>query len=249
MTDRRVHSLIAICMCAILSFNLIACGTNEAESSPISETTTQTDVSNTTVTSETSTLSATDTTNETTITEESETTESTIGLGDFGISLQEYEEQQEKAKQEAINAATEIGEVIVTTTRGTLNMRESPDIESKMLEQIPKGTIVPYYAIEGVWYLVQYNGKRGYIHSDFATIKGNDAEEYYYDYSLGQVQINTKTEPLNMRQSPDIESHILEKIPKGTIVAYYGVEGEWLLIEYNEKIGYIHSDYVKFVST
>lgn len=65
------------------------------------------------------------------------------------------------------------------------------------------------------------------------------------DY-IGEVMINTKKDPLNMRQSPDKESESVAKIPKGMIVPYYGTDGAWVLVKYDGKMGYIHSDYVVF---
>ena len=241
MNNNRINRITSVFMCALMSVYMVSCGTNDTGSS-FSENEIQVDTTQTAVALTTAALTTTITTTETTATEE--TTVTTIELGDYGISLSEYREQKEQARLEELNSKEQIGDIVINTKTEPLNMRQFPDTESEVLEEIPKGTVVPYYEIEGEWFLVQYNGKKGYVHQKY-VLKKEDVGLYSSAY-IGEVKINTKKDPLNLRESPDKESKSLDKIPKGTIIPYLNTVGDWVYVEYHGKLGYIHSQYVIF---
>lgn len=242
MNIRRINHVNYVMLCVIISISLVSCGSNDYDSSL------ENDLSQTTVASITTTLATTATTEEVTTEATTEaTTETTVTMirvSDIGISLSEYEEQQEQLRKEELYAANKIGEVIINTKSDPLNMREFPDKDSKSLLKIPKGTVVPYYDYDGEWFLVQYDGERGYVRSDYVQIKGNTDSGYNTEYGL--VKINTKSDPLNMRESPSKDSKKLDEIPKGTVVPYCDINGDWIEVEYNGQWGWISRNYVVF---
>ncbi len=236
MSASYICRVIFAIICVVLSLGLISCESNNHNSTS-SETTAKTDTTQE-VGDQTTTAPITSITeNETTV----ETTITMIKLGDYGISLSEYREQKEQARLEELDSKEQIGNVIINTKDAPLNLRESPNQESKSLDQIPKGTIVPYFAKEGDWYLVEYMGAKGYVNAKYVVIEDTQSDNYL---SIGSVQINTKKDPLTLRESPDKNSKALDRIPKGTIVQYLGQVDEWLYVTYHGKFGYIHSDYV-----
>ncbi len=70
------------------------------------------------------------------------------------------------------------------------------------------------------------------------TIKADAATEIHYK----------TTANLNMRASNSTNSSILVTIPKGKQVTYLSKKGSWFKIEYNNRTGWIHNEYVKKVA-
>ncbi len=59
---------------------------------------------------------------------------------------------------------------IVNTQTTPLNIRSQASITSPILTQAPKGASLIVYGEENGWYLVSYNGTRGYAKSEFVQI-------------------------------------------------------------------------------
>ncbi len=58
----------------------------------------------------------------------------------------------------------------VVTMGGRLNLRERPNINSRVIDSIPNGTTVEVLDCEGKWYKVLYNGKEGYVFKLYTAI-------------------------------------------------------------------------------
>jgi hypothetical protein len=61
------------------------------------------------------------------------------------------------------------------------------------------------------------------------------------------AKVATKQGPLNMRKSASAKASVLEKIPKDTILAVTPVDGVWCKCTYNEKEGYVMTEYLSFM--
>ena len=59
---------------------------------------------------------------------------------------------------------------IVTTQSSNLNMRAEPSSTAEVIDRIPKGTKIAVLGEDNGWYLISYNGRQGYVFSDFVTI-------------------------------------------------------------------------------
>ncbi len=60
----------------------------------------------------------------------------------------------------------------VTTMGANLNLRERPDIYSRIIGKIPNGSIVEILSMVGNWYLVRYNSQTGYASGDYIVMNG-----------------------------------------------------------------------------
>ncbi len=60
----------------------------------------------------------------------------------------------------------------VTTMGGNLNLRERPDIYSRIIGKIPNGSNISILNMTGDWYLVRYQGKTGYVNKYFVALNG-----------------------------------------------------------------------------
>jgi len=59
---------------------------------------------------------------------------------------------------------------VVTTSGGSLNLRERPSLEANILTQIPNGESVNVYCTSGLWYVVEYNGILGFASAQYVDI-------------------------------------------------------------------------------
>lgn len=70
-----------------------------------------------------------------------------------------------------------------TADKGTLNMRERPEKAGKILERIPYKTQLEAEYIDSTWSKVGYNGKIGYVMTEFLSsgkaITKSDLEQIY----------------------------------------------------------------------
>lgn len=70
--------------------------------------------------------------------------------------------------------------------------------------------------------------------------------EAYDDVLLSTGIVVTKTDPLNVRKSPSINSEIIGKIAKGSTVEIYSETNGWCEIRYNGQVGYVSKDFIEY---
>ena len=141
-----------------------------------------------------------------------------------------------------------IKEKVYGTTTANLNMRSSASTSSSIIATIPKGTKVEIIdKTSSTWYKVSYNGKLGYVSSQYLNLNGNDNSSDNNDSN--QPSTNTTygvvTANLNMRSSTSTSSSIIATIPKGTkIEIVEKTSSTWYKVRYNGKLGYVSSQYL-----
>ena len=121
---------------------------------------------------------------------------------------------------------------VVTGT--VVNFRKEPNLSSKVLLKLEKGTKVTVIDSKGDWYNVVYNDAYGWMHQDWVQVR---------DKSIA-VGIVTGT-VVNVRSKPDINSEVITKFNKGTKVEIYEKSGKWYRVAIGEeRHGWMHSDWV-----
>ncbi len=130
----------------------------------------------------------------------------------------------------------------VATKKDPLNVRSLPSENSSILTTIPKGTSIDLYSTsETGWYYTTYNGKSGYVKSDYISF-----ESVGYDICNPTAYINTQKDPLNLRVSASTDSSIITTIPKGTAVNIIEYGDSWCYIEWNGYKGYANTQFLSF---
>lgn len=56
--------------------------------------------------------------------------------------------------------------------------------------------------------------------------------------------VTTKSGKLNVRKQPNTTSSVLDRIPKGEMIALNGYKDGWYSIDYNGHSGYVSSEFV-----
>ena len=136
-----------------------------------------------------------------------------------------------------------------------LAVRLAPKISAKecSFSGLKQGTEVGVSYEQGDWYLIKYNGKFGYIQKQYIA-KTKVSEISNPDLVVDDIHkvkwngiVNTKGGTLNVRTQPttSVKTCSFSPLRKGTEVGVCHQEGDWYLIKYNGKYGYVYSSYIK----
>lgn len=122
-------------------------------------------------------------------------------------------------------------------TADKLNVRSRPDLKSSKLGLLSQNEIVDILGQKGNWIEIQYNGGSGFVSGDYIE-------------SLEIVKsMKGKIKPavLNIRNQPSTNGEVVGSFVRNTIVDILAQHNEWLEIEFNDSIAFIHRDYVELV--
>ena len=145
---------------------------------------------------------------------------------------------QETSTEGGDQPAEEQGPQYVTTTT-TVNVRSSDSEQADKLGKVSGGTKLQLLEQRpNGWTKVDYEGKEGYIKSEFLqTVESAAGAE-----TIGTV---TATTNINVRASASETADRLGVLSGGDSADLIGTEGDWSKIKYNGQIGYVKSEYVQ----
>lgn len=145
---------------------------------------------------------------------------------------------QETPTEGGDQPAEEQGPQYVTTTT-TVNVRSSDSEQADKLGKVSGGTKLQLLEQRpNGWTKVDYEGKEGYIKSEFLqTVESAAGAE-----TIGTV---TATTNINVRSSASETADRLGVLSGGGSADLIGTEGDWSKIKYNGQIGYVKSEYVQ----
>lgn len=121
----------------------------------------------------------------------------------------------------------------------TVNVRSSDSEKADKLGKAKSGLKMEVLEQrENGWSKVIYEGKEGFIKSEFLTIvESTDNVEV-----IGKIKAKTN---INIREKAGTDSESLGILTGGDAADLVAVEGEWCKIKYNGKIGYVKSEFVE----
>ena len=136
-----------------------------------------------------------------------------------------------------------------------LAVRLQPNTSAKecSFSGLKQGTEVGVSYEQGDWYLIKYDGKFGYVQKQYIS-KTKISEVSNPDPVTDDIHtvkwtgiVNTKGGTLNVRLQPTTSAKTCSFSPlrKGTEVGVCHQNGDWYLIKYNGKYGYVYSSYIK----
>lgn len=141
---------------------------------------------------------------------------------------------------------------IVTTRRGSLNLRELPHDHATVLTKIPQYEQVEALEYAPGWCKVRYYGIEGYAMSAYLTFTDQvyatpepTIQPPQTDGSvIGQAVVTTPRGSLNLRTVPDSSGKILRTLRPGSVVDVHSIDGQWALISYHGYTGYVMVNYL-----
>lgn len=134
------------------------------------------------------------------------------------------------------------GSAVVQTTSGSLNLREAPSAEARVLLGIPRGSAVSVSANSGGWAKTSYRGVSGYVMSRYLNF---DAPAQEQPPTAATAVVSTSGGWLNLREAADANSRVLLSMPNGTEVALLDYGAEWSQVRHQGTTGFVMTRYLR----
>ena len=115
-----------------------------------------------------------------------------------------------------------------------LNVRARPDRDGKIVGSLLNGTIIDVLGQKGGWFEISYTGLSAFVNDDFIELISKPKA------MKGVVTANL----LNVRAQPSLNGRIVGSVIGGAVVNILARHGEWLEIEFNSGIAFVHRDFV-----
>lgn len=159
--------------------------------------------------------------------------------------------------------AGKTGKVVNVST--SLRIRQSPSTSSSIVGSLSAGQTFKINGKNGAWYNIDAQGTKGHVHGDYVQVlSGNEGSnsgsnnnqsgnsnnnlDESYNGKAGKV-VNVTTN-LRLRSQPSTSSSVLAYLlPNERFTLQGKTSSGWFKVNYNGKIGYLHEDYVKIVSS
>lgn len=138
-------------------------------------------------------------------------------------------------------------------TKLAVRLQPSTSAKECSFSGLKQGTEVGVSHEQGDWYLIKYDGKFGYVQKQYIS-KTKVSEVSNPDPVIDDIHtvkwtgvVNTNGGTLNVRLQPNSSAKTCSFSPlrKGTEIGVCHQSGDWYLIKYNGKYGYVYSSYVK----
>ncbi len=126
------------------------------------------------------------------------------------------------------------------TTASAVNFRTEATTSSESMGKLSDGTRVAILDEADGWFKVAYEGKTGYMSSDYVV------SQPIMNIECGGAKVTTSV--LNMRSGPGTENSIVTKLYEGSVAKIIGINNAWFKVKYNGETGYISPDYVEIVA-
>lgn len=159
--------------------------------------------------------------------------------------------------------AGKTGKVVNVST--SLRIRQSPSTSSSVVGSLSAGQTFKINGKNGSWYNIDAQGTKGHVHGDYVQVlSGNEGSnsgsnnnqsgsqnnnlDESYNGKAGKV-VNVTTN-LRLRSQPSTSSSVLAYLlPNERFTLQGKTSSGWFKVNYNGKIGYLHENYVKIVSS
>ena len=133
--------------------------------------------------------------------------------------------------------------VTYKVTASKLNVRSGAGTNYGIIGSVVKDQTLSVVSKSGSWYKINYNGRTGYVSSDYVQASGTTtppAESTTYTVTAST---------LNVRSGAGTSYASIGSVTKGQKLSVVSKSGSWYKINYNGRTGYVSSDYVQASAT
>lgn len=133
----------------------------------------------------------------------------------------------------------------VVTNGGALQIRTEPN--GKIITSVENQSIVEVIKSQGDWYYVRLPDETtGFAYSQYLVLLEDALEDA--ENNIGYATVVTKSQPLNVRESPQIGAKVVSAVAKGQKVEVLEIMGNWYKIRTADDIeGYASAHYLSYV--
>ena len=145
-------------------------------------------------------------------------------------------------------------------TGSYVNFRKGPSTGYGVIVTLAKGTEVTVFEESSGWYKISYDGKTGYMSSQYVSVEEKAKAEPVLGSSGGSAAAVQEPEVtamdetgkvtgsyVNFRKGPSTGYGVIATLAKGTKVEILGKTGGWYKIRHGGSTGYMSADYVAVV--
>ena len=115
------------------------------------------------------------------------------------------------------------------TTSSAVNFRTEATTSSESIGKLSDGTRVAILDEADGWYKVAYDGKTGYMSSDYVV------SQPIMNIECGGAKVTTSV--LNVRSGPGTENSIVTKLYEGNVAKIIGINNAWFKVQYGGQTG------------
>ncbi|MGG1072522.1 SH3 domain-containing protein [Priestia megaterium] len=130
-----------------------------------------------------------------------------------------------------------------TVTASMLNVRSGAGTNYASIGSVTKGQKLSVVSKSGSWYKINYNGRMGYVSSDYVQVSGTATP------SAESTTYTVTASTLNVRSGAGTNYASIGSVTKGQKLSVVSKSGSWYKINYNGRTGYVSSDYVQASAT
>ncbi|MFV5318749.1 SH3 domain-containing protein [Priestia megaterium] len=133
--------------------------------------------------------------------------------------------------------------ITYTVTASTLNVRSGAGTNYASIGSVTKGQKLSVVSKSGSWYKINYNGRTGYVSSDYVQSSGTTTPP------AESITYTVTASTLNVRSGAGTNYASIGSVTKGQKLSVVSKSGSWYKINYNGRTGYVSSDYVQASAT
>ena len=150
---------------------------------------------------------------------------------------------------------------VVTTEKGSLNLRKSDSTTSSVLTTIPRGATIQISQRGYSWSKTTYGGFTGYVMNKYLRFEDDStptpipvvtpiptvSPTQQVVQTPTAARVTTVNGSLNLRSAPVTGNNILSQIPRYATVQVLGITGTWTQVRYGTQTGYVMSAFLTYL--
>lgn len=165
------------------------------------------------------------------------------GEAEAGTEAQAQEQTPEQTPEQApvTSVVSEYTVLGVANVTNYLNVRETPDLEGKLLGKLPMNAGCEILETLDGWYKVRSGNVEGYVSAEF-LLTGEAANQRAAEVIATVAKVNA--DMLMVREQPNTDCTIITRVAEGEELEVVEQLDGWVKINIDNETGYVCADYV-----
>ncbi|HII4440238.1 TPA: SH3 domain-containing protein [Clostridium perfringens] len=136
----------------------------------------------------------------------------------------------------------------IVKVNSALNMRSGPGSNYGVIGTLRNNDEVEIIKEVDGWYEIKFNGKSGYVSSQYIKVVDNESNEEKPSVSLNKQGVVKVNSALNMRSGPGSNYEVIGTLRNNDKVEIIKEVDGWYEIKFNGKVGYASKSYITIVN-
>ncbi|EHK2336303.1 SH3 domain-containing protein [Clostridium perfringens] len=136
----------------------------------------------------------------------------------------------------------------IVKVNSALNMRSGPGSNYGVIGTLRNNDEVEIIKEVDGWYEIKFNGKSGYVSSQYIKVVDNESNEEKPSVSLNKQGVVKVNSALNMRSGPGSNYGVIGTLRNNDKVEIIKEVDGWYEIKFNGKVGYASKSYITIVN-